>query len=755
MSEDDKPEDLSGYSMLELFRMEVTKQLAEFSRYLLVMEHAPEPGHWEALLRALHSIKGAARMLDAGAVVRIVHALEEFLLAAQQGGLVLDARAIDLLLAQGDMIQHIVGHDEAQILAWEQNHEAELAQLQHQLESLLQPGDTATEVAEDEIPAERLPASGAEAPADELRIHASRLDRILGLASGVLVESHRFRAHLDRLSQVKQLHFALVAELDRLRQCASTARLDEAARGHLQRLERLAADCRQQFADLLAELEAFDRRSISLNEQLHQEVLSSRMRPFADLVADLPRLVRDLGRQLGKEVRLEMRGTETLVDRDVLERIDVSLKHLIQNAIDHGIEAPDVRRAMGKPACGTLRLEVSQSAGMLFVLVADDGAGVDLAALGDRLVQQGLCSPEELVRLDEMALLDYLFVPGFSSRDQATHYSGRGIGLDVVRETIESLQGSIHAATDPGQGTRFQILLPLTVSVLRALQVQIDGEPYAFPLTGIHRLLRIPARILCRPDGSSVDSIEVDGEPARLCHASSAFGRPLPRHFDDELVVLVIGRRPPYTALVVEKVLGEQELALSSLEPLLGELAGISAAALLEDGSVTLVVDCDQLESLIAEGFERGEIPAFMPCRQHTSSRPRVLVADESMTARVLQKNLLEAQGYEVILVADGAHARQALEEQGFDLLVCDGNLPGLPGQELLAWLREREATAHLPVILLRDSGFDGTEENMPTVDDAVWQMEKTDFDAQGFIATVAAALQRGRRYDERRDRSQ
>ncbi len=754
MSEDDKTEDLSGYSMLELFRMEVTTQLAAFSRHLLAMEHAaPNSADWEALLRALHSIKGAARMVQAGAVVRIVHGLEEFLLAAQRGEVALDARAIDLLLVQGDAIQHIVGHDEQQILAWEQTHETELAQLQEQLERLLQRGD-AGPVAGDGVSVVPEGEIGKRVAESELRIHTSRLDRILGLASGVLVESHRFRSHLDRLGQMKQLHFALVAELDRLRQCAATARLDEAARGHLQRLERLAADCRQQFADLLAELEAFDRRSVTLNEQLHQEVLSSRMRPFADLVAGLPRLVRDLGRQLGKEVRLEMQGTETLVERDVLERIDVSLKHLIQNAIDHGIEPPDVRRAMGKPPWGTLRLEVSQGAGMLFLLVADDGAGVDLAALGERLVQQGLCSPEELLRLDEMALLDYLFVPGFSSRDEATHYSGRGIGLDVVRETIESLRGSIHAATDPGQGTRFQILLPLSVSVLRALQVRIAGEPYAFPLADIHRLLRVPARVLCRPDGGNVDSIEVDGEPARLCHACSAFGRPLPRHFDDELVVLVIGRQPPYTALVVEQVLGEQELALSSLEPLLGELAGISAAALLEDGSVTLVVDCDRLGQLIAEGFERGEIPAFMPCRQDGPARPRVLVADESMTARVLQKNLLEAQGYEVILVADGAHARRALEAQTFDLLVCDEDLPEMGGRELLGWLRTREATTHLPVILLRDSD-PGGESRVAVDEAAVWHMDKTDFDAQGFITTVAGALQQGVRHGERHDRPQ
>ena len=232
-------------------------------------------------------------------------------------------------------------------------------------------------------------------------------------------------------------------------------------------------------------------QSEDLSSRLHHEVLASRMRPLADGIRGFPRLVRDLARELGKQARFEVVGETTGVDRDILDRLEAPLNHLIRNAVDHGLELPEERRAAGKQAMGTIRLEARHRAGMLQIILSDDGRGIDLERLRAKVVERELTTAAIAAQLSEAELLEFLFLPGFSTKEHVTEVSGRGVGLDVVHNMVRAVGGLVRVNARPGKGTRFVLQLPITVSVIRALLVEIAGEPYAFPLSRIDRIFML------------------------------------------------------------------------------------------------------------------------------------------------------------------------------------------------------------------------------------------------------------------------
>ena len=259
------------------------------------------------------------------------------------------------------------------------------------------------------------------------------------------------------------------------------------------RTARQQADaCWQMISERLTELEFFVHRAENLADRLYRTALATHMRPFEDGVQGLPRMVRDLARQLGKDVTFDIIGRATEVDRDILERLEAPLNHLLRNAIDHGIETPAERLAAGKPAAGTIRLEARHQAGMLSITVSDDGRGVDVEQVRRSIVSKNLVTADVAGELTAPELLEFLFLPAFSTAATVTEISGRGVGLDVVQRMVQEAGGVVRAVSEPGKGMCFHLQLPLTLSVLRALLVDIAGEPYAFPLGRIERAVTGP-----------------------------------------------------------------------------------------------------------------------------------------------------------------------------------------------------------------------------------------------------------------------
>lgn len=280
--------------------------------------------------------------------------------------------------------------------------------------------------------------------------------------------------------------------LEKLQESTTELNLNEQISNQLNVAKQKANQCRQILSDRLSELEMFARRSANLSDRLYREVIASHMRPFADGVQGFPRMVRDLSKQLGKQVKFEIIGKSTQVDRDILEKLEAPLNHILRNAIDHGIELPQERLNVGKSPAGKVAIEASHRAGMLSITVSDDGKGIDLDVLRQKIVSKNLASPEMAAQMNEVELTEFLFLPGFSTASEVTEISGRGVGLDVVQSMVQQVGGVLRAVSQPGKGISFHLQLPLTLSVIRTLLVEISGEPYAFPLTRIERIFVIP-----------------------------------------------------------------------------------------------------------------------------------------------------------------------------------------------------------------------------------------------------------------------
>ena len=699
--------DLSELSMLELFRVEVENQAPLLTAGLLALERDPEAAdQLEACMRAAHSLKGAARIVDIAAAVGVAHAMEDCFVAAQESRLRLRQDHIDLLLGGVDLLARFAHSPEMEPLDSPQ-----VTAFARALESAMQdngksdPAPDAMEAASEEA-LSRAPAAmlGSTAPDRVVRVSADNLNRLLGLAGESLVAARWLRPFADSLLRLKRLQHEAVQRLDALHDHAAmpTASPEESARIALDEIKRRVVECEQLLAEGLADVETFERRSADLSRRLYDEAVACRMRPFADGVHATPRMLRDLGRSLGKQVRLEIVGAATPVDRDVLERLDAPLGHLLRNAIDHGIELPEQRLAVGKPAEGVVRLEARHSAGALEISVSDDGRGISLDAMRRAVVERNHTKAELAAELSEAELLEFLFLPGFTLSDRVTDMSGRGVGLDAVQDMVKQVRGSVRVSTEAGQGTRFQLQLPLTLSVMRTLLADVGGEPYAFPLARIVRASKVAPGQVELLEGRQ--HIEVDGRRIGLVTAHQILQAQEPQAAGGDLSVVVIGDHGETYGVVVDRFLGERELVVHALDPRLGKIKDISAGALMEDGSPVLIIDVEDMIRSVQKLIASGHLSQAQPgghAAVDGRKRKRVLVVDDSLTVRELERKLLAQHGYEVEVAVDGMDGWNAVRTGHFDLLVTDVDMPRMDGIELVALVKKNPNLKSLPVMIM------------------------------------------------------
>jgi two-component system sensor histidine kinase and response regulator WspE len=731
-----KRNDLSQLSMLELFRIEAENQTGILTSGLLELERGQgAPEQLETLMRAAHSLKGAARIINFELAVHVAHAMEDCFVAAQRGTLRIGKAAIDVLLSGVDLLLN--ASKETEPGACETEH-AEAARLvTEQLRDLLAgrtpadrpptstqppPAETLENLPLTEEPqrtnkaaqADVFPVAVAgreesstpalrppETPERVVRLTAENLNRLLGLAGESLVESRWLRPFAESLQRLKRHHGDISQQIDQLRRVAGSENLSEQAANHLQELGGRMMDCQQYLAARIEELDVFDRRTAHLSHRLYLEVLRTRMRPFADGIGRFPRMVRDVAHSLGKEVRLEISGENTQVDRDILERLEAPLAHLLRNAVDHGCEMPEQRVRAGKAPEGLIRLEARHSAGMLLVTITDDGTGVDPEQIRRVIVQKKLTQPVLAEKLSEAELLEFLFLPGFTMKETVTEISGRGVGLDVVLNMVKSVRGSIRLNTQPGRGLRVQVQLPLTLSVLRTLLVEAGGEPYAIPLTQISRTLKLGRDQIEMLEGRR--HFRFDNQQIGLLTAHAVLDCGEPRLAEQELCVVVVGDRNTRYGLVVDRFLGERELVVQPLDPRLGKVKDVSAAALMEDGSPVLIIDGDDLlrsiEKLISGGLiGRGQSDGLeLAPRKHK----RVLAVDDSLTVRELERKLLTNRGFLTDVAVDGMDAWNAVRTGHYDLVVTDVDMPRMDGVELARLIKKDSRLKSMPVMIV------------------------------------------------------
>jgi two-component system, chemotaxis family, sensor histidine kinase and response regulator WspE len=697
-------EDLSQFSMHDLFRIETENQAKLLNTNLLELERGTATQeHLDSCMRAAHSLKGAARIVEMPQAVMVAHAMEDVFETARRGQLVLTRPGIDLLLRGVDLLVSIASATNGApgFTIPEEKVLADYVAALDQLLSATVPEHLPRAVAAKLEQAAQFPETTIEPKAEAVagrmvRVNSDSLNRLLGLAGEHLMEAGSRHLLSELLLRLKRGQSGLGNGLSALR-----AALDsDAGADEIATLQTAMQQCQELVAKLLGDLDALDRRAVDLAHRLYDETLSCRMQPFEDGVTRYGRLVRDIGRSLGKEARLAIVGGRTTIDRDIFEHIDASLGHLLRNALDHGIETPEERLVAGKPAEGVIRLEARHSAGFLLIQVEDDGRGIDLHQLRRVVIARHLAVPETVAAMSDLELTEFLFLPGFTMKEKVTEISGRGVGLDAVKTVAKQVHGLVRVHSQPGCGTQFQMQLPLTLSLVRSLLVEVDGEPYGIPLVGIVKTALVSRDQIASLEGKP--HFRFEGRQVGLVTARQIFGRNEARG-TALLPVVVLGDNQGSYGLVVDRFLGQRELAIRPLDPRLGKIKDIAAASIMDDGSPVLIIDPDDMVRSIEKLAISGSVETIQHHQERNvqSTRKRVLVVDDSLTVRELERKLLQHHGYEVEVAVDGIDGWNVVRGSHFDLVVTDVDMPRMDGIELVTMIKQDVRLRDLPVMIV------------------------------------------------------
>ncbi|NJN16931.1 MAG: hybrid sensor histidine kinase/response regulator [Oscillochloris sp.] len=699
------------------FRDETTEQIRILNDGLLAIEQAADEvlqrSEIDRIFRAVHTIKGSARMLGFEQIGRLAHIMEDALGAIRQGRRTLDRALTDLLLRGGDSILALTANAVDQQPAPDQ---AVIEALIAQFDGNPAPAGAPTEPAsatgipapptplEPETPQAPAMAVAPQPPSNRsgratVRVRIDRLDRMLNLAGELTIGGQMLNDHQQQLSHIdaliteqERIQQALNDDLNRLRFSASQRQsLDR----HLTTLRQTAEQARVVIDRERTRFGRYVGQHELLAKDLEQEVMAARMMPIATVYANLPRAVRDLTQATNKEMRLELQGEHTELDRKVLELLTDPLLHLVRNAIDHGIEPPNQRVAAGKPAHGTLTISAVAAGSEVRLTVQDDGRGMDPQRLRDRAVQNGMLSATQAARLSTAEAFDLIFQPGFSTAQIVTDISGRGVGMDVVRTNITDLGGNVLVESQIGQGTQITLLLPLTLVTTRVLLVQLGQSSFALPAgacQGTIWIYRDAVRVL-----NGQPTLEYAGRTIALLRLADLIGveADAGRRRSERSPAILVGSGKRLNALLVDALLDEREAVVKPLGPLLASRRSFGGAVQLGDGNLVLLLN----PLLLIE--QSRSMPQRSRTVQPQVRRRRLLVTDDSFTTRELIRSILQSAGYQVTVAVDGADALDKLRAETYDLVVSDVEMPRVDGFQLTARIRSELGKPDLPVVLI------------------------------------------------------
>ncbi|MDD3117761.1 MAG: hybrid sensor histidine kinase/response regulator [Victivallales bacterium] len=713
-------ENLKDFSLLGLFLMEAENQARVLGDGLLELEKDPGGSQvLEGLMRAAHSLKGGARIVQCDPITKFAHAMEDYFSALIDAKITVGDGHIDQLLHGVDLIRLLAATPESEFASFIIAHTGELVHLTEVYRGLVDgrpvpaaptPSPVSTAVSAPAVtPAvaggDRKTATGTGAGTTTagrgsgggavgenfVRVPEPRMKRLVELAGELFVNQNMLRKLGHDLSGLKKT----LSRLDALRQILPVG--SDGA----EEMKLLHEELTHQLTGLTGDYSDNVRKIECFSEELYGEILACKIIPFRELARIFPRMVRDLGKELGKKVELEIVGEATGIDRDIMEKLEAPLTHLLRNAVDHGLETPDERRAAGKPEVGHLKLAAYHWGGMFNIAVTDDGRGIDMAALRKKIAAKKLASGKMLADMPDREVLDFLFLPGFTTRAEVSEVSGRGIGLDVVMNMVQEVRGRIDIDTQCGAHTSFRLRLPISLSVISAVLFTVGGDIYAIPATRIDRLLTPAVDRLLTLENHQY--IRYDGNNIGVVPAEDVFGGTAAPPVDGQLRLLLVSDRDNQYALAVERFIGEQKIVVRPLDERLGKIACINAAAILDDGSPLLIVDADDLVRSIDKRVKENGLHHVChgAAVTATESRKRILVIDDSLTVRELERQLLEARGFEVETAVNGVDGWNALRSAAFDMVITDVDMPRMNGFELVEKIKGSERWRQVPVMIV------------------------------------------------------
>jgi two-component system chemotaxis sensor kinase CheA len=769
------------------FCEEQAEHRAAIASLLLEMEQHPDHPDDRALVdqlfRAAHSLKGSARAAGLPGIEQIAHAIEDLFAALRERRLRVTPALCDPVYAAldviGVLVDRAIAHhpaDDALIETTVHRLRAVLAQppseqeLAERTEGAAIPGDE-TSVVSAGLPA--APTGVGEVTTVRLAIEV--LDTLLNDVGELMTGVMRIRAQARRIQDLSGMSapwkrlWRQVRPLVAQYQARSDAfhpvvhHLDirpitpersgdglqqrdlQQLAGALTRAAALIDEIDQQLTACARDLAADQSMLSAVTDRLHLQIRRARMLPLRTIFQPLRLVARDVSRSAGKPVDLFFDDGGAEADRQVLDTLREVLTHLLRNAIDHGIEEATERQHRGKPERGTVRLIATVDGDWLTIEVADDGAGLDDEAIRRRALELGLLTATDLERLTPTDVANLIFLPGFSTRTTASHLSGRGVGLDIVHSHIERMQGRIQVHSAPGAGCRFVLSVPVSLTSAHGLLVKLGQHTCAVPLESIQRIVAVQPGDVRVLEGRTV--VLVDGRPVVLVHLADLMeagdGMGSFSRGEERRPALLLGSGSErQVACLVDGVVGEQELVVHRLPFPIRRVQFIAAAAILPDGAIAPILDTVDIVRA-ASGAQRLPAPVTPDISQQRRI-PQILVVDDSLTTRMLEKNILEAAGYQVHLATDGVEALDVLQRLstngGCDLVISDIDMPRLNGFELTEKLRAGERFKHLPIVLVTSLDAPEHRERGVTVGADAYIVKRA-FDQQTLLDTIARLI--------------
>jgi two-component system chemotaxis sensor kinase CheA len=740
--------------LLATFADQAKEQLQTINERLLALEEAEGEDKGpllEEIFREAHSLKGASRAVDLGRVEAVAHKLESLFSVIQKGELEADAEVFDLAYKALDALTALVEEGLAGTPA-DVDIDALCTSLTAAAEGGAAPapkGEDAPaeepQVEEPQVEEPKAETPKAEAPANQspakpkakakkveerdetVRVATSKLDALMAQV-GELLAARIGAEH--RMAEVRGLFDSLLEIEESWRKTRPARVLELALEGDegalsdarhlvefLERSDERMRDVRNGLGELRRKFEADSRRMAQVTTDLQDDVRRTRMLPVSTIFDTFPRMVRDMTRELSKEVKLTIEGGETEVDKQVLEQLRSPLTHMVRNSVDHGMELPDARESAGKAREGKVVLRAFQRAADLVIEVVDDGAGIDVDRVKGKAIEKGLITAENAEGMSEREALWLIFRSGFSTKQEVTDLSGRGVGMDVVREHIERLHGMIDVESTLGGGSKFTLSVPLSVATTRCLLVKAGEETFGIPITNVERIVRLSAEDIGHTEGH--EAIRIDERPMALLRLGDVLGVPTEPFEATGQPAIILGSADRRAAFLVDGLLGAQEIATKTLPKPLIRVRHIAAATIVGTGEVVPILNVLDLLRASAKGA-----PAVTPRKAAATERPAevagrrspvagkkapeapaekqsILVVDDSVTIRTFEKALLEAAGYDVTAASDGLEAWNLIQSKAPDLIVSDVEMPNMTGFELTEKVRRDQKLKGMPLVLV------------------------------------------------------
>ena len=729
--------------IIAIFTAETEDRLTKLDKGLVELEKKPDDMDLvRELNREAHTLKGAARVFGFSEIQDIAHRIEDVFEKVTQKEAAFTSAIVERIftgldsirtvlekIAQGEKVDVDVSHvcrELEQCTAGkseskgkrreDKKEKKEKAAQQTQRKESRRPKKKEPQKpqTEEEVTVKKMdgivdPPSAPETPppsvqAEEyMRVPLSRVNKLLYLVGELVINKMKSSAKIAQAKKISKLSREALKGISHLHETikkefpfhnGEVAKLFSQYSAQIQKLTEHTLN----LYDIVSS-EAFHIDPVI--DELQARMKEIKMLPLSTIFEGFPRMVRDIASQRGKRVNLEIFGGETELDKKVLEGIKASLIHILRNCVDHGIEETDERVALGKAECGTIKVSAFNEADNVFIVIEDDGRGMDINQIEETALRKGLVSRDDLERMTEKEILNIVFMNGYSTSPIITDVSGRGMGLDIVLRDIGSLKGQVLLDTEVNRGTKFTLVLPITIAIMQVLLVRIGETLFALPMLPITECIEVTMEGISTIEGRMAIQVREQTVPlVRLSHvleippAEDEEGKP-----KDRIPAVIATSLDRRVGFLVDEIVGEEEVFIKSLGQHLGRVKNVSGASILGTGEVVVVLDVADL--IASSALRRPAVADRRPAPRKRRNEKRILVVEDAFSTRELEKSILEAQGYLVDTAVDGLNALERMTRAKYDLVISDIEMPRMDGFQLCKTFKESEEYKDIPVVMV------------------------------------------------------